>query len=143
MLVALIAAAACHAGAVADRSCTPGAHFHAPAKQVCVSGWSKRHRHVTTAQRHRIFARYGISYARHRHYELDHLIALEIGGNNSDSNLWPEPLTGSHGAHAKDQQENSAKRAVCSGHMSLATAQRQMVARWTRRYRPGAERPTF
>lgn len=51
LALAMVAAAACHAGTVADRSCTPGSHFHASAKQVCVSGWSKRHRHVMTAQR--------------------------------------------------------------------------------------------
>lgn len=128
----MIAAAACHAGTVADRSCTPGTHFQASAKQVCVSGWSKRHRHVTTAQRHRIFKRYGIPYARHSHYELDHLISLEIGGNNSDTNLWPEPLTGPHGAHAKDKEENRLHHAVCTSHTSLHAAQVRIVHEWTK-----------
>jgi len=134
LAVAIMAAAACHAGTAADRSCTPGAHFHATAKQVCVSGWSKRHRHVTTTQRHRVFARYGIPYAQHRRFEFDHLIALEIGGNNGDANLWPEPLKGARGAHAKDREENRLKRAVCSGELSLRTAQTRIVTAWTRRY---------
>lgn len=132
LALAMVAAAACHAGTVADRPCTPGSHFHATAQQVCVSGWSKRHRHVTTAQRHRIFARYGIPYAEHRHYELDHLIALELGGNNADNNLWPEPLSGKHGAHAKDKEENRLHRAVCNGHTSQRPAQIRIVREWAK-----------
>lgn len=97
-----------------------------------MAGWSKRHRHVTTKQRHRVFARYGIPYSRHSHYEFDHLISLEIGGDNSDRNLWPEPLSGRRGAHSKDKEENRLHHAVCSGDLTLRAAQRQIVRAWAR-----------
>lgn len=66
-----------------------------------------------------------------RCYELDHLISLEIGGcPDCVINLWPEPYNPVPGAHQKDQVENSFHRAVCSGTMTLADAQKQIVSDW-------------
>lgn len=59
-------------------------------------------------------------------YEYDHLIPLELGGGANDSrNLWPE-----NGAppNPKDVVENRLRREVCRGRMSLARAQRIIVA---------------
>jgi hypothetical protein len=61
-------------------------------------------------------------------YEEDHLIPLELGGSPaSPSNLWPEK-----GAtpNPKDAVENAAHRAVCSGRMTLAAAQRAIAGNW-------------
>jgi len=72
------------------------------------------------------------------HFELDHLIPLEIGGSPADpANLWLEPYEPPEGAAAvgtgsqtKDKVENAARVAVCAGRVSLASAQQQMVADW-------------
>lgn len=95
-----------------------------------MSGWASRHRHVTSAQRHRIFVRYRIPYRLHSRYELDHLIALELGGSNADRNLWPERGF----PNEKDKVENRLHRAVCNGSITLRAAQRRLAGGWTRRY---------
>lgn len=59
------------------------------------------------------------------HYEEDHFIPLEIGGNpTSERNLWPEPIAD---AHMKDKIENSYRSKVCSHAISLANAQAYFV----------------
>lgn len=64
-------------------------------------------------------------------YEEDHLIPLELGGNPTDPrNLWPQPYLPVPGAHEKDLAENAAHSAVCSGKMTLATAQQKIAADW-------------
>ncbi len=64
-------------------------------------------------------------------YELDHEVPLELGGAPRDlRNLWMEPLNGPGGAHAKDVEENQLHHAVCTGSMTLAGAQRRILADW-------------
>ena len=72
-------------------------------------------------------------------YELDHLIALEIGGNPEDPrNLWMEPwerrgtrpAPAGEGAESKDAVENRLHREVCAGALTLATAQAELAADW-------------
>jgi hypothetical protein len=59
-------------------------------------------------------------------YQEDHLISLELGGHPTDPrNLWPEPYPR---AAAVDSIENQLNAAVCSGHMTLADAQRRESA---------------
>ncbi|HSP37733.1 MAG TPA: excalibur calcium-binding domain-containing protein [Frankiaceae bacterium] len=77
-----------------------------------------------------VFASYGVPYATHASYELDHLISLELGGDNAADNLWPEPLDGPGGAHVKDGLENRLHSLVCSGRIGLAEAQRAIAGDW-------------
>ena len=73
---------------------------------------------------------YGFTDSR-SNYELDHLIALEIGGNPSDvANLWPEPGYGQYNFHIKDRFENYLHNAVCTGSMTLAEAQKEITTNW-------------
>jgi hypothetical protein len=56
-------------------------------------------------------------------YQEDHLISLELGGHPTDPrNLWPEPYPR---AADVDRIENELNAQVCSGALSLATAQRK------------------
>jgi len=72
------------------------------------------------------------------HFELDHLIPLELGGSPADpANLWMEPYERPEGTAAlgtgsqtKDKVEDAARAAVCAGRVSLADAQRRIVANW-------------
>jgi hypothetical protein len=64
-------------------------------------------------------------------YEEDHLISLEIGGSPKDPrNLWPEPYASDSGARIKDKVENKLHDLVCSGKISLSTAQNAIASNW-------------
>lgn len=74
---------------------------------------------------------YGFNTLQRDHYELDHLIALEDGGNpTSVDNLWPEPYDIQNNAHIKDTFETYLKKKVCSGSMSLSEAQSELANDW-------------
>jgi hypothetical protein len=87
---------------------------------------------VPEAERHAVFAAYGVAYAQRGGYELDHLISLELGGDNAQANLWPEPhdRTGFPGSQTKDGVENRLHDLVCSGRVDLATAQHAIATNW-------------
>ena len=59
--------------------------------------------------------------------ELDHLVPLELGGSNDATNLWPEyPPT----PNPKDKVEDALNAAVCSGRVTLASAQNAIASDW-------------
>lgn len=63
-------------------------------------------------------------------YEIDHLISLELGGDNGIENEWPQPYEPRPGAHEKDKVENWLNAQVCSGKMELKEAQRAIATDW-------------
>ena len=115
---------------------TPGATFAGvTAAEVCTSGWATMHRHVTAAQYHEVYGEYGIRYPEpFGTYELDHLIPLELGGDNANANLWPEPASPTPGFHQKDDLENTLHDLVCAGSLSLAVAQHDIASNWYAAY---------
>lgn len=116
-----------------DARLTPGqAYPGVGASQVCVTGWSAAHRSVSDSERLAVFAEYGIPYATHSSYEVDHLIPLEIGGDNALANLWPEKGTI---PNRKDALENRLRTLVCTGGLSLSAAQHAIATNWTTAYR--------
>jgi hypothetical protein len=64
-------------------------------------------------------------------WELDDIIAVEVGGNNIQSNLWPQPITE---ARTKDHQVEDLlggpKGLVCQGNITLDAAQQCMLSNW-------------
>lgn len=100
---------------------TPGAARPLSAAVVCGTPWGADRRHVTQGMRRRVARAYGIDWAQRGRYEFDHLIPRELGGADTVENLWPQPWAE---ARLKDRQENRLHRAVCSGRISLAEAQR-------------------
>ena len=106
------------------------------ALQVCVSGYAGRVRNVLPAQYGEVYASYGVPYPQPSGtYELDHLVPLELGGDNSNRNLWPEPAQPAPGFHQKDQLENYLHEAVCGGRLALADAQAGIASDWIKLYR--------
>ena len=107
---------------------------------ICVVGWTSTIRppsSVTTALKVRQLAT-GYSYnadTSTADYEEDHLISLELGGAPSaEANLWPEPYLVTEGARVKDRVENRLHSLVCSGAVSLATAQQAIRSNWWSAY---------
>jgi hypothetical protein len=85
---------------------------------------------VSTSTKNRVYAEYGITDHPTGAYEVDHLISLELGGSNDIGNLWPEPYSGPDNAHDKDVMENRLHDEVCSGQLTLAQGQGEIVHWW-------------
>lgn len=131
----------CHAiDGKADRRCTPGV-LNPQVTQlnigstICRSGWTATIRPAasyTTGLKRQQMPAYGLAGQPLSAVEEDHLVPLELGGNPTDpGNLWPELWNGPTGAHTKDAEETSLKRAVCGQRMTLAAARAKIVADWT------------
>jgi hypothetical protein len=91
---------------------------------------------VSRATKDQVYAAYGLT----RHFdgadgEVDHLIALELGGSNIRANLFPEAATPVPGSHQKDRLENRLHAEVCSRQIALRHAQREIATDWVAVYR--------
>ena len=71
--------------------------------------------------------------------EYDHLVPLELGGAvNDPRNLWPEPdyaIRAGFYLNPKDHLERALNRLVCSGRMTLDSAQLLIARDWVGAYR--------
>jgi hypothetical protein len=119
-----------------DLKLTPGAVTNVPKSNICVPGYTKKARHVTAAMKREVFRLYGIDIKKIRtsDFEVDHLISLELGGNNSVSNLWPESYVTRINARQKDRLENWLHKQVCKGKMGLKDAQEGIRTNWIMTY---------
>jgi len=77
-----------------------------------------------------VYVLYGATKVKGKCCEIDHLISLELGGDNGLANEWPQPYEPRPGAHEKDVVENYLHAQVCSGKISLADAQKQIAMDW-------------
>jgi hypothetical protein len=122
-----------------DPACSPGAVdprvSQATIRQtICVSGYTKTVRNVSSSTKAAVYAEYGILTHLPYSYEVDHIVSLELGGSNSIANLYPEAYAGALGAHRKDVLENFLHRQVCYGRLKLATAQSLIAHDWVAAY---------
>lgn len=117
-----------------DSACTPGAILTTNTATICTVGYTKTVRNVPLSEAKKVFAEYGIPYSSHASYEVDHLVSLELGGSNDISNLWPESRVITNGSLVKDKLENSLHAQVCSGKMTIQTAQSAIATNWLTAY---------
>jgi hypothetical protein len=109
---------------------------------ICTPGYSKCIRDVPQSEKDSVYRSYGLM-GNHTGYcdtkqgcEVDHLISLELGGSNDQTNLWPEPYQGTTwNAHVKDQLENFLHRQVCQGNIALDQAQQEIAKDWITSYK--------
>jgi hypothetical protein len=107
-------------------------------QMICAPGYTQCVRKVTADTKSQVYASYGLPGGNHTGYcnssqgcEVDHLISLELGGSNDEKNLWPEPYEGEEfNAHVKDRLENFLHAQVCTGQISLTTAQHEIATNW-------------
>jgi hypothetical protein len=138
--------ARCHIhGGLPDPSpaCTPGAVRTTDVSVICHGGSTRQYRpsssYTYALKRQQIIA-YGYVDTAPGHYEEDHLVPLELGGDGRDpKNLWPEPHAGKNNSFDKDKVENYLHRQVCSGTMTAQAAQRGIASDW-RQYLTRASR---
>jgi|SRR5580765_2459660 len=106
-----------------DPTKTPGVVRVLTVAQICTTHWGVDRRHVSLSMRRAVFANYGITYAAHRRYEVDHLIPRELGGADHVQNLWPQPILE---ARQKDALENLAHKRVCAASPEISAQVLQM-----------------
>lgn len=123
----------CHVrGLLPDPRCTPGARFAAATRAtICRRGYTRSVRNVSRATKDAVYQAYAIR----RHFdgqdgEVDHLVALELGGSNAVANLFPEAASPRPGSHEKDHVENALNSLVCRGRVRLDVAQRMIAKNW-------------
>jgi hypothetical protein len=133
LLIALPAAAA-DLPIRPDPNLTPGAILTPDAATVCQPGYSKSVRHTSGKLKASIYREYGVDRTA-SHFEVDHLISLELGGADVAANLWPQSYdTLPWNAHVKDKLENRLHALVCAGTLSLQQAQQEIAADWMAAY---------
>jgi hypothetical protein len=117
-------------GALPDPKCTPGTVMTVDLDVICQQSTNGR-RQVSAAVHRQAFADYGLAFPQpHGAFEVDHLIPLELGGDNAIENLWPEAAEPRPGFHEKDRVENYLHEKVCAGKVSLSEAQRLIATDW-------------
>lgn len=123
-------------GPLPDPECTPGAIFeNVTTEMVCTPGYSKKVRKVSVKTKQKAYAMYGIKYPQpFGAYEVDHFIALSLGGSNDISNLWPLPAEPAPGFKEKNILVNYLHEEVCAGNISLQAAQQQIANNWVALY---------
>ena len=112
---------------------TPGAVRTSDRHSICTTRTGSI-RNVSASLKRKVFAEYGIQCVKcGQLYEVDHLISLEIGGNNDIANLWPQPYK-VPGAHQKDVLENKLHAMICDGAIEPKAAQRAIADNWFTAY---------
>jgi hypothetical protein len=75
-----------------DPQLTPGAVLTTDAATVCVPGYAKTVRQTSGTLKAQVYRAYHMD-KKAGHFEVDHLISLELGGADVAANLWPESET--------------------------------------------------
>jgi hypothetical protein len=136
MILFLLSSPACAEDSILPNSVmTPGdVDTNGTLDKVCSVGYTKKVRHVSQSKKDHVYELYGITKIPN-HYEIDHLISLQLGGSNSMRNLWPQSyFTETWNARVKDGLENYLNRLVCDGKISLETAQKVIAEDWIKAY---------
>lgn len=80
--------------------------------------------------------KYGYEDTNLKHYQLDHLIPLSLGGHPTDAkNMWPQVLLAKWSARRKDYLEEIMHDKVCKGEVSLKDAQEMFKTNWIEGYK--------
>jgi len=124
-----------HGEPLNDLRVTPGVTFHVTVATICRSGYSTSVRDVPESEKNEVYAEFGITHHTTGQYEIDHLISLELGGSNAIGNLWPELNDHPHGyLNSKDILENRLHALLCTGKVSLRSAQTLIASNWVTTY---------
>jgi hypothetical protein len=107
---------------------TPGLIRTSNSVEICAPGFStEQYRHTTEATKKKVCAEYHAKNCPGKGWEIDHLVSLEIGGEDDIGNLWAQPAPA---FHEKDKLENRLHKLVCSNRMTLPAAQSCLMRNW-------------
>lgn len=113
-----------------DPKCTPGAVRTTDKNDICTTKTStiRPLAAYTNKLKQQQILEYGYKDKTPQHYEEDHLISLELGGDPKDpKNLWPEAPPS---PNPKDKVEDWLHKQVCSGAMTVEEAQHGIATNW-------------
>lgn len=126
--------AQCHSiNSLPDLKCTPGAADPRVTQAniqstICVKGYTATVRPpVSVTGPEKLQSQKDYGYTSNVAGEYDHLTPLELGGSSDTKNLWFEA---GKIPNPKDQVENRLHKEVCSGQITLQTAQSEIVKDW-------------
>ena len=128
----------CKLGPNPEHRCSPGAYYSKLTKTVvCSSSFRTGSiRNVPQSEKYEVEREYGMMPKLYgRTLEIDHIVSLELGGSNDIANLFPEKASPAPGYRVKDKLENKLDSLVCSGSMSLRSAQRGIATNWQKLYK--------
>ena len=108
------------------------------AQTICVAGYTKSVRPAasyTSDVKRMLVARAGMNPTIAQNYELDYIIPLALGGHPTDRhNIALQIVEGKNGARRKDRIEAKLQCLVCSGQVTIADAQREILTDWQAAY---------
>ena len=144
--LALLASAA-QAGDLQDPNLTPGA-TDPEVNEANISESICKVTHFTWTEGHMppqsfldpiekdLIKQYGYEDTNLKHYQIDHLIPLSLGGHPTDvKNMWPQVLLAKWSARRKDYLEQVMHDKVCKGEVSLKEAQDMFRTDWIEGYK--------
>jgi hypothetical protein len=118
-----------------DPQLTPGATVVVDKDALCTPGYARGVRYVPSDVHRAVFRAYSLVGLRTHDYEIDHLMALSLGGSNDPANLWPQSRrTRPWNAGTKDALEVRLHELVCWGGYDLHSAQEAIRADWIAAY---------
>lgn len=127
------------AAARADRSAlNPDVTQETINQTICVPGYTKSVRPATSyinGVKVMLMQRAKMNSALAQYYVVDHIVPLELGGHPRKlDNLALQLREGENGAKRKDRIETKLHCLVCSGQVTLANAQREILEDWQTAY---------
>lgn len=147
LLALCLAATIVHAGDLPDPKITPGA-LDSEVSQANIKESICKQTHYTWSEAHQppvsflqeVFDQqskaYGLTDTNFKHYQMDHLIPLSLGGHPTDpKNLWPQLLLTKWSARRKDYLEEEIHIKVCNGELALGEAQELFRSNWIEAYK--------
>jgi hypothetical protein len=120
-------------GALPDPDCTPGVALSGiTAQEICSPEFSASQETSSTGVLEQLYFQYSLIPDHTEPYYVDHLISLSLGGSDDMANLWPQRTEPRPGYNEKNRVEKYLHEEVCSGRMSLESAQQQVASNWIR-----------
>lgn len=119
---------------VPDPAITPGEVATTDIVLVCQHGYSATVRKTTQDMKRDTYNAYRVRGSR-KHWKIDHLVPLSMGGADSMKNIWPSDFkAGKYNAAAKDRLELKIRDLVCNGTLSVEEGQALFMDDWRDAY---------
>lgn len=114
---------------------TPGSTYpDATAAMVCEPGYSLGVRNPRFSDKLAALATYSIPVSDRGSYQIDRLVPVSLGGDNSPANLWPQPKSEGQGSAEKNELEMWLREEVCSGVLTVEAARSEISTDWWRAF---------